>query len=335
MNLQVKVSVIIPVYNVEQYLGKCLDSLCKQTLKEIEIICIDDGSKDTSPKILDEYAERDSRIKVIHQSNAGAGAARNRGIALASGEYIGFVDSDDIVYPTMYEELYRKACRCNADMVITGEIETATGDPICFPIENFKHESKILALDRFNAVDYPEVIKNVFLWNRIFRRKFWLESCLQVPEGRRFAEDLLICTQTSVLAQYIGYVGGPLYWYRNERENSLSDTLAKSAKKLDYIIAVKESKEFLQESGKYPVFQEDFLTFTTHLFAMLQSTIADYAHFVEFFSGMADLLDKDDLEALDRSWLKDAYPHVLHTLKSKKFRSHYYRNRIQSILHIN
>lgn len=335
MDSQIKVSVIIPVYNVEQYLDDCLDSLLAQTMEEIEIICVDDGASDSSPQILDEYAQRDKRIKVIHQANAGAGAARNRGVTQASGSYIGFVDSDDIVYPTMYEELYQKASACQADMVITGEVETAVGPPIQFPLEDFEEKCKILALDRFNAVDYPDIIKNVFLWNRIYRRAFWLEHHLKIPEGRRFAEDLLICTQTSVLAEHIGYVKGPLYWYRNERENSLSDTLAKSAKKLDYITAVKETKKFLQETGKYPVFQEDFLVFVTHLFAMLQSKIANYGHFREFFSGMADLLDAEDLDALEGSWLKDAYPHVLHTMKKKNFRAHYFKNRIRSMLHIN
>ena len=334
MEAWVKVSVIIPVYNVEKYLGDCLDSLLLQTLREIEIICVDDGATDSSPRILDEYARKDSRLKVIHQKNAGAGAARNQGVAQARGEYIGFVDSDDVVYPTMYEELYRKASSSRADMVITGEVETAAGDPIQFPIENFKKASKVLELDRFNAVDYPSIIKNVFLWNRIYRRTFWLEHRFQIPEGRRFAEDLLICTQTSVLAERIGYVRGPLYWYRNERENSLSDTLAKSSKKLDYITAVKETKKFLQATGKYPVFQHDFLVFATHLFAMLQSKIADYDHFYEFFSGMERLLDEYDLNALEKTWIRDAYPHVLHTLKHKNFRTHYCKNRIRSILHI-
>ena len=146
---------------------------------------------------------------------------------------------------------------------------------------------------------------------------------------------MLICTQTAVLATRIGYVKGPLYWYRNQRENSLSDTLAKSSKKLDYIKAVKETKEFLQSSGKYSVFQTDFLTFSFHLFAMLQSRIADYGHFHEFFSGMESILDEKDFKALEGTWIKDAYPDVLIALERRTFRKHYCKNRIQSLLYIN
>lgn len=335
MKSQVKVSVIIPVYNVEEYLEDCLNSLLKQTLKEIEIICVDDGATDASPLILEEFEKKDSRIKVIHQKNAGAGVARNIGVSQAQGEYIGFVDSDDIVYPTMYSELYAKAKSCLADMVITGEVDTAVGEAIRFPIENFERTCKILELDQFNAVDYPEIVKNMFLWNRIYKRTFWKSQNFQIPEGRKFAEDMLICTQTTVLAARIGYVKGPLYWYRNQRENSLSDTLAKSSKKLDYIKAVKETKEFLQMSGKYSVFQTDFLAFALHLFAMLQSRIADYSHFREFFSGMESILDEKDFKALENTWIKGAYPDVLITLKRKAFRKHYCKNRIRSVLHIN
>ena len=96
MNNTPKVSVIIPVYNVEKYLQKCLDSVINQTYKNLEIICVDDGSPDNSGGILDAYAQNDSRIIVIHQENAGVSAARNRGLDAATGEYIAFVDSDDV-----------------------------------------------------------------------------------------------------------------------------------------------------------------------------------------------------------------------------------------------
>lgn len=329
----IKVSVIIPVYNVEKYLSECLDSLLTQTLEEIEIICVDDGSTDSSPKILDAYAEKDSRIIVIHQKNSGAGAARNRGISYARGEYIGFVDSDDIAFHTMYEELYRKAVSCQADMVITGDISTATGNKLQFPIENFDKSSRIMELGYFNAVDCPDILKNVFLWNRIYKRSFWLENKFIIPEGRRFAEDLLICTQTSVLAKKIGYVRGPLYWYRNERDNSMSDTLKKSSCKMDYILAVHETKAFLVSTGMYPLYQQNFLVFSMHLFCMLQSTIANYAHFYEFYSGIAKILDDQDLDILDKTWIKEAYPRVLRAIHRKSYRSLYWRNRVLSVLH--
>lgn len=112
------VSVIVPIYNVEKYLPKCIDSIINQTLKEIEIILIDDGSTDRSGAIADEYSKKDSRIKVIHKENAGQGSARNKGLEIADGYYIGFVDSDDWIDCDMYEKLYSKAISLKSDMVV-------------------------------------------------------------------------------------------------------------------------------------------------------------------------------------------------------------------------
>ena len=115
-----KVSVIVPVYNTEKYLKRCLDSIVNQTLKEIEIIIVDDGSKEACALLCDEISSRDSRIKVIHKKNGGLGFARNTGIEAANGEYVGFVDSDDYIEPLMYERLYGAAAKRDADIAISG-----------------------------------------------------------------------------------------------------------------------------------------------------------------------------------------------------------------------
>ena len=113
-----KVSVIIPIYNTEKYLRKCLDSVCNQTLSDIEIICVNDCSTDNSLEILEEYASKDNRIKLIDfKENKGAAVARNAGIDEAKGEYIGFVDSDDFIDLDFYEKLYNKAVKSGADCV--------------------------------------------------------------------------------------------------------------------------------------------------------------------------------------------------------------------------
>lgn len=114
----IKVSVIVPVYNTEKYIRECMDSIINQTLKDIEIICVDDGSPDNSGKILDEYAQKDNRIHVIHQKNAGVSAARNRGIAEAKGEYIKFVDSDDFISNETCQICYDKSKEYDADIVV-------------------------------------------------------------------------------------------------------------------------------------------------------------------------------------------------------------------------
>ena len=115
---KIKVSVIVPIYKTEKYLSTCVESLLCQTLKEIEIILIDDGSPDNCPALCDNYALKDSRIKVIHKTNSGLSDARNIGIKEAAGEYIGFVDSDDWVKPEMFEKMYQNAIQNNADVVV-------------------------------------------------------------------------------------------------------------------------------------------------------------------------------------------------------------------------
>lgn len=115
-----KVSIVVPVYNTEQYLKQCIDSIVAQTLQEIEIIIVDDGSKEECAQLCDALAETDERIKVVHKINGGLGLARNSGIEAACGEYVGFVDSDDYIKPTMYESLYTAAAKHDADLAVSG-----------------------------------------------------------------------------------------------------------------------------------------------------------------------------------------------------------------------
>ena len=114
------ISIIVPIFNVEKYLDRCMDSLLNQTLKDIEIIMVDDGSPDNCPKMCEEYAKKDNRVKVVHKKNGGLGYARNSGLDVAMGEYVAFVDSDDYVDSSMYETLWNEACASSADAVFCG-----------------------------------------------------------------------------------------------------------------------------------------------------------------------------------------------------------------------
>ncbi len=114
----IKVSIIVPVYNVEKYLQSCMDSLVNQTLEDIEIICVNDGSTDNSLEILESYAKKDSRIKVFTIENSGNSIARNYGIKIAKGKYVGFVDSDDYINETMFEKLYNSCEQNDLDLAI-------------------------------------------------------------------------------------------------------------------------------------------------------------------------------------------------------------------------
>ncbi len=163
-----KVSVIVPVYNVEKYLKRCLDSLIGQTLNDIDIICINDGSKDSSLQILEEYAQKDSRIVIYNQENSGLSVARNTGLEHASGEYIGFVDSDDWVDLDFYEKLYNSAKKNDADIAVADFIrEHPNKKPKRL---NIKEEKiYITPEDKFMIC---KVHREGCVWNKIYRTEF-------------------------------------------------------------------------------------------------------------------------------------------------------------------
>lgn len=129
------ISVIVPVYKAENYLDRCVKSILSQTIRDLELILVEDGSPDRSGEICDDWLEKDSRVKVIHQENAGAGAARNAGLAIAQGDYIGFVDSDDWIHPQMYEVLYSSLSHNNCDMAMCGMINCNKYNAQILPVE--------------------------------------------------------------------------------------------------------------------------------------------------------------------------------------------------------
>ena len=168
----ISVSIIVPVYNVEQYLERCLDSLINQTLQNIEIICINDGSTDNSLNILKQYIEKDKRIKIINQENRGVSVARNNGIEASQGEYIGFVDSDDYVDLDFFENLYNKEKKEDADIV----------DTKYYKFKKLKNNSQKL-VKRSGVYMYYN-----FCFN-IYRTQFIKDNNIQFPIGIKIAED--------------------------------------------------------------------------------------------------------------------------------------------------
>jgi glycosyltransferase involved in cell wall biosynthesis len=171
----VKVSIIVPVYNVEKYLRQCMDSIVDQSLKEIEIICVNDGSSDNSLQILEEYVQKDKRIKMINNRNVGAWAARNTGMEYATGEYIGFVDSDDFIDEKMYENLYINAKSNKSDIVMCpayvfedNNPELNYQKPIYFSLEYFdkKFDNKVFDHTKTRNLIFKV---NVTCWNKIYK----------------------------------------------------------------------------------------------------------------------------------------------------------------------
>lgn len=213
-----RVSVIIPVYNTEKYLSKCIDSVIKQSLSDIEILCVDDGSTDGSSEILDKYAKKDTRIKVIHQENGGYGKAVNAGIDNASGEYVGIVESDDSVLSNMYESLYDAAKKNDLDLV-KGECYFCW-DSLNYRIPFHKpsnyYEQVLLDKDRNNFFTYL-----TYNWSGIYKKSFLDQYNIRHNEtpGASY-QDNGFWIQTMCLAQRAMWIPKPFYLYRQDNENS-------------------------------------------------------------------------------------------------------------------
>lgn len=205
----VKVSVIIPVYNVQEYLGFCLDSVCSQTLKDIEIICIDDGSTDKSGKILAEYAAKDPRFIIIKQENKGQSAARNAGIKKAKGEYLSFVDSDDWINDIFLEKLYTAAVNENVDVCGCGFKRVKSGrEKVSLKFDSLKKATTLH--EKFCLFDMP---RHNYVWNKIYRRDMIIQHQLWFAEGRYY-EDMPWSSDVMEKSQLAIAVPDAWYFYR-------------------------------------------------------------------------------------------------------------------------
>lgn len=219
------VSIIVPTYNVEQYLRTCIDSLRNQTLANIEIILVDDGSTDTSGIICDEYKGRDSRIKVIHQTNRGLGLSRNSGIEIASGEYIGFVDSDDFVSIDMFKTLYDNAVSCGADISyctnqkFDNEVQICEVDLNGAVIKKWDRTEDIhqYLLDRIGLPpkSRKDNLYGASVWCGIFKRWIFDELGARfVSERNLISEDMIFDIDVIPKCKCIVHQDLPLYYYR-------------------------------------------------------------------------------------------------------------------------
>lgn len=220
------ISVIIPVYNVEKYLSQCLESVIHQTYQDLEIIVIDDGSTDNGPRICDEYAERDKRIKVIHQKNGGAASARNAGLRVATGEYLAFVDSDDYLEANAYETLLDIMQRTGADIVecaFCNEFPDRTWDRVFFKKETL-----------FSTVEYLKLYTDHWIcsliWEKLYKRSLF--EGIEFEEGHRI-DDEFFTYQGVMNAKTIAYNPTILYHYRMRSSGVMRDKTVGEKKLFD------------------------------------------------------------------------------------------------------
>ena len=239
------ISVIVPVYRVEEYLERCVKSILSQTYKNLEVILVDDGSPDQCPAICDACAEKDARVKVIHQENKGLSGARNAGIDAASGEYLAFVDSDDYVSPHFIEELYQllqdTGCaigQCRFSYVKGDGLVEEGDSAFCI----YRGESLMEQLYG------PEEKATCFVvaWNKLYRAELFKETGIRYPEGR-IHEDEATTYRLFHEAKKLAFLDRALYGYYTENGGSITSVF--SAKRLQWLTAHEERIVFFKKNG--------------------------------------------------------------------------------------
>jgi len=212
-----KVSVIVPMYNVKEYVGACLDSLAAQTLQDMEVLMVDDGCTDETPAIAEAYARRDpARFRLLHKQNGGLSDARNYAIPHASGEYISFLDSDDFVEPALYEKL--AACMDQGSDVAVTDIEYWYQDPAR------RYVMKGMSSWPAETVQKRAMLSPMFAWNKMYRASWFREKGYRYPVGTWY-EDTPVTTRIFAHSAAIGYVPECLMHYR-QREGSIMSSAA-------------------------------------------------------------------------------------------------------------
>ena len=265
-----KISIIVPVYKVEKYLHKCIDSILSQTFKDFELILVDDGSPDNCGKICDEYAKRDNRIVVVHKENGGLGSARNRGIDIARGDYIGFVDSDDWIEIDMYEVLYNICDTYDCDIAN------------CSSIIHFKDRTQINGGHKLTIHTREEAMKTMLegklydevVWTKLIKRELLDE--LRFNENIIY-EDTDFTYKVIDKADSIGCIGEAKYNYI-KREGSTMDKAIKNIS-IDAAIIYNEMYEFF--SMRYPDLKEVVLLKLANSCMSILNIISKDHNFIE------------------------------------------------------
>ncbi len=247
-----KVSVIVPVYNVATYLPQCLDSILVQTLKDIEIIIVDDGSIDSSPQICDEYADKNKHIMVIHQKNKGLSGARNTGMATAKGQFLAFVDSDDWIEPTMLEKLYLAAEKDKSNVAVCN-VNLCAPQQTVQPKDYWPYpQDCVLQPSQF----YKHfLIAPCWVWNKLYRRTFLQKKKITFVEGILY-EDVPFFTEVFLQTDRVSFVADYLYNYRIQRDGAI--TVKPSAKQLDILKVKTIVAQLLQKHSALPLLQSNF-----------------------------------------------------------------------------
>lgn len=256
------ISVVVPIYKVEDYLPKCVESICNQTYRNLEIILVDDGSPDCCGEICEKYAKEDTRIKVIHKKNGGLSDARNAGIEIATGSYIGFVDSDDYIHPQMYEILYNGIKKNNAQIAICQYQNVKEREVTSFhDKKNIKWVTIANEQDKFRyALGESTMVCFTVAWNKLYKADLFNE--IRYPFGK-IHEDEFTTYKIIDLADRIVYTEEILYCYVHRQGSIMSKGFDKRS--LDRLYAYQERLALYRQSNRYQWYEKVLFLYRIYL----------------------------------------------------------------------
>ena len=242
-----KISVVIPSYNTEKYIGECLDSLIAQTYSNLEIIVVDDGSKDNSVRIAKSY-----KVKVIEQKNMGVSVARNSGVQAATGEFLHFIDADDKLLNTDFYERVMDGIG-NADIAVVGVVDEKYGD---VPVENFK--SIKIYRGKQSKISISKVARRPAVWRFVFRRDFLIKNKLTFEPGRVTSQDVMFTIPAVFYANAIATIPNAFYWYRRAPLGAMRDPARALAREQNKKIVWDRAVRFAIENKFFLGFRRSF-----------------------------------------------------------------------------
>lgn len=277
------ISVIVPVYNVEDYLEKSLNSIFTQSFKDIEVICIDDESTDGSLEILEDFKQKDNRVKIISQKNKGNGGARNTGLKHATGDFVYFFDSDDELFPEALEKMYNNAISNKSDVVLFKIARYVEGEPLNYNRPIFPLDKKFKGKDFDNFTFTYKDIKHYIMdsgyfavWAKFYKKEFLDNhaNILVFPENTAFG-DVRFHIASIILASKISFVNDFLYKYTMSNTNSITKT---KSNRMDIFGVVDSVEELFINTGFYEEFKDDFTKFKIHqlLFYIFSANSDEY-----------------------------------------------------------
>ncbi|MGN0524118.1 MAG: glycosyltransferase family 2 protein [Eubacterium sp.] len=294
------ISIIVPIYKVEKFIKKCVDSIIAQTYKNIEIILVDDGSPDNCPAICDEYAKQDSRIKVVHKENGGLISARKAGLQASSGEYVCFVDGDDWIEADMYERIADSIEKTNADCIITQFFYEYQDKPVTsdYKLNRDFYDRKQIEKDIFPTMLFDNQYYRFGIfpncWTKVFKRQLLEKHLMDTDERIRMGEDIAFTYPCLMECQTLAFVDKALYHYRINPESMTKayDEKLSDIYLLPYQALVKKSKQLgVDLSGQLPY----YLLYLVNFVIRNEANINNPKTKKEKLAVLESIVDNDDI----------------------------------------